>query len=99
MYIDVISYQLAEGFTEGDLKNAANDILEVWMKKQQGFLGWDINKNNDGYTDFVFWKDKASADKATVNMKDIPKDHIWTICYNMQTVKSKNLNSIFSFRQ
>ena len=72
MYVDLISYQLAEGVDETTLENAAQDILEIWMKKQEGFLGWDLGRGPNGYTDFVYWRDKESADKATANMKDIP---------------------------
>ena len=83
MYTDIIRYKLADGVTLETLKGATEDILELWMKKQEGFLGWEIGKSENGYVDFVFWKDKACADKATQNMKDIPQGHLWMSCYDM----------------
>ena len=99
MFIDIISYQLAEGVTEEHLHSAAEDIIKVWMKQQPGFIRWEINKNTDGdgYQDFVYWKNKDCADEATKNMGQIPTDHPWLACYDMSTVSSKKLIQIDSF--
>ena len=81
MYQDIISYKLAEGITEETLLKEAKVILESWMKKQEGFLEWQINKNNDGhYTDIVKWSDKESAKKAeTLMQKDLSQQKRYKI--------------------
>ena len=89
MYIDIISYKLADGISEEHLREAAADIVEVWMRKQEGFRGWKINRlTDDAYQDFVYWENKEAAEKAQENMKDIPEGHAWMGCYNMSTVQS-----------
>jgi len=98
MYTDIIRYKLADGISESDLKEAAADILEVWMRKQEGFLSWEVGKSESGYVDFVFWKDKASADKAAGNMKDIPTGHPWMKCYEMSSITSEKVQRAFGFR-
>ena len=97
MYVDLISYQLAEGVSEETLNAAALDILEVWMKKQEGFMGWEIGKTAEGYTDLVFWKNKECAELATANMGDIPKGHPWLSCYEMSSVSSNKIQGIYSY--
>ena len=99
MYIDIISYKLAETIDESKLREAAQDILEIWMKKQPGFLKWEINQNadKDGYQDFVYWQDEASAKAAQERMSDIPPDHPWLACYDMSTISSKAVNQIMTF--
>ena len=98
MFVDIISYKLAEGISEDFLREAAADILEVWMKKQEGFVGWEIGKSEDGYIDFVYWQDKVAAEKATARMKDIPTDHAWMKCYQMSSIQSKKVESLYSFK-
>ena len=99
MYIDIISYKLSENSDEDKLYTAAQDILKIWMKKQPGFLKWEINRNTDkdGYQDFVYWQDEASAKAAQQRMGDIPPDHPWMACYDMSTVSSKAVNQIMTF--
>ena len=98
MFVDVIRYQLANGISEDFLRDSAKDILETWMKEQEGFLGWDIGKTEDGYTDLVFWRSKEDAEIATENMKDIPADHNWMKCYDFSTVKSEKIQNLMSFK-
>ena len=95
----MIEYELAEGISEDFLRKSAESILEVWMKKQPGFLGWDINKGKDGFVDFVYWKTLSHAENATKNMKDIPEGHDWMKCYKMETVKAEKIETLFSSRQ
>ncbi len=99
MFIDQINYRLADEITEEALHKAAEDIVDIWMKKQTGWLSWNITKDADGnYTDFVFWEDKAAADAATAAMKDIPADHPWTKCYDMKSISGKKLEGLFVFK-
>ncbi len=99
MFTDVIEYSLAQGVTEEKLLHAAEDILALWMKKQDGFLGWEIGRREDGFVDFVHWEDKASMEKATIAMKDIPKDHPWLGCYDFSTIKARKVERVFSYMQ
>lgn len=98
MIVDIIQYKLTHGISEDSFKKAAADILETWMKKQPGFLAWDIHKTEDGYVDFVHWASQEDADQAEINMKDIPIDHAWTKCYDMTSVRSKKARSVISFK-
>jgi len=101
MYIDIISYKLAQNITHAQLLEAAQDIHNLWMKKQSGFIKWEINQttlDNTVYKDFVYWKDKASAELATQNMKDIPADHPWLACYDMTSVSSNPLAQLLELR-
>jgi len=100
MFIDQISYRLAEGVTEEKLQEAARDVLELWMKKQEGFLGWKINVLSGdeaaGYIDFVYWESEAAAGAASEKMGEIPPDHSWFACYDMNSVESKKLQNILT---
>ena len=98
MVIDIISYKLAEGITEDFLRKSAEDIFEIWMKKQKGLLGWDINKSKDGLVDFVYWETQEDVDNAAANMKDIPQGHDWMKCYDMASVKTQKVNTLLSFK-
>jgi len=100
MFIDRISYKLAEGVTEDFLKESASDILDVWINKQPGFLGWSINKVGEGeYTDLVYWEDKESMEAATGAMADIPADHPWLTCYDMSSISAQKLENIFKYKK
>lgn len=68
------------------------------MKKQKGFLGWDINKGKEGFVDFVYWETLEDAEKATTNMKDIPEGHDWMKCYDMKSITAEKINTIFSHK-
>ncbi len=97
MVIDMIKYKLAPGISEDNLRAAAEDIIQVWMSKQPGFLGWTINTvDENSYVDFVYWADRQSADLATKNMKDIPPDHSWLKCYDMASVEAQKVNTLFA---
>ena len=99
MYIDIISYKLAENKDETALRDAAKDIFEIWMKKQPGFIKWEINRLTDGekFQDFVYWQDKQSADEAQKRMSDIPANHPWLACYDMSSISSTPVNQIMTF--
>ncbi len=100
MTIDIISYKLADGVSHDDLIASATDIVETWMKKQEGFISWEINKNNDGsYTDFVYWNSLEDANKATDNMSQIPEDHKWLTVYDMSSVTAEKVETVFSFNK
>lgn len=97
MFVDIISYRLALGTSREDMLHAAGSILETWMKKQEGFLRWDIGEAKNGeYIDLVFWKDESSAQKAEQNMKEIPGDHPWLHCYEMSSIQSQKIKQITS---
>ncbi len=96
MYKDLISYELADGVTEAQLHEVANNVYADWMKNQQGILGWEINKNSDGsYTDIVSWESKADAALSNDDMKNNSHSAAWMACYKMETIKSVNLTSTF----
>ena len=98
MYKDIITYQLADGITEEYLLNIANQIIETWMKKQPGFIKWEIHKNNTGsYTDIVCWDSKEDAKKAEEEMVNIPNANDWYECYKKDSIESKNLEQIRRF--
>ncbi len=97
MVIDIIKYKLADGITEEFLRESAEDILSLWMSKQEGFVKWQINKTDKGYVDFVFWETKEALDSATVKMKDIPADHNWLKCYDMTSVSAEKASNLFTF--
>jgi len=99
MIIDVITYKLAEGVTDVMLQSAASDISDTWMKKQPGFIKWEINKSPDGesFKDLVYWKSLEAAEAATKAMSEIPQDHPWLKCYDMSTVKATKVTKVMTF--
>ncbi|MCA9486936.1 hypothetical protein H6501_03790 [Candidatus Woesearchaeota archaeon] len=98
MYKEIFSYELAEGVTEEKFLQVANRIHEVWMSKQSGFVGWEINKEENGtYTDIVYWKSKDDAKNSETTMKDIPNVQEWFSCYNAPPISSKKLEELAHF--
>lgn len=98
MYKDLITYQLAETSSEEQLLQIAKQIVEDWMKKQPGFVSWEINLNSDGsYTDIVTWKTKEAAKAAEKEMANIPNAAAWYGCYQQGTISSKNLTTVVEF--
>jgi len=96
IYKDIISYELAGSVQEQDLIRIAKDIVNNWMKLQEGFIKWEIHKNNDGsYSDIVYWASKEAAKKAEQQMAHIPNAAEWYGCYKEGTISSKNLTLIF----
>lgn len=97
MYSDFIQYKLADGITEDQLLQAAENIVESWMSKQPGFVGWQINKIADNeFIDVVQWESQAAAKAAEANMKDIPQDDPWFACYDVQSIISKSATEVFT---
>jgi hypothetical protein len=98
MYKDIIHYQLAEGVSEKQLIQAAEKIINSWMKNQPGFVSWEITKSDQEYIDIVTWKSKETAKKAEQSMQtDLPSDNPWYACYDFSTIKSNNTNQIKKF--
>ena len=98
MYKDIITYQLANEVTEEHLLRVAKQIVESWMKKQPGFVAWEIHKNNtDGYTDIVYWNSKEDAKRAEQEMVNIPNANDWYECYMENSIEGKNLEEIRRF--
>ncbi len=98
MYKDIITYKLADGVTEEHLLNIASQIIETWMRKQPGFIKWEIHKSNAGnYTDIVYWESKADAKTAEKEMANIPNANDWYACYENGSIESKNLEMIGTF--
>ena len=95
MYKDIISYKLAEGITEERLLKVASQIIKDWMSKLDGFIDWEITKNDAGeYTDIVHWTTKEAAKKAELEMGNIPNAMDWYSCYEQGSISSKNLTKI-----
>lgn len=98
MYKDIISYELAENVSIEQLISTAKQVESTWMKKQSGFIKWEINSNNEGsYTDIVYWESKLDAQKAEKEMGNIPNGAEWFACYKEGTIKSKNLTFVEGF--
>ena len=98
MYKDIITYQLANGISEEDLLQIASQVADTWMKKQTGFIKWEIHKNNTGsYTDIVCWGSKEDAKQAEKEMMNIPQAKDWYGCYKRDSMECKNLEQIRSF--
>ena len=52
------------------------------MSKQNGFIKWVINTNNDcSYTDIVYWESKEAAKMAEKEIVNIPNANDWYGCY------------------
>jgi hypothetical protein len=98
MYKDIISYELADNTSIEQLITIAKQIVEDWMKKQAGFIKWEIHTNSDGsYTDIVYWQSKQDAKAAEKDMGNIPNAADWFGCYKEGTMSSKNLTAIAEF--
>lgn len=98
MYKDIISYELAENVTKEHLIHVAEKVVNNWMKKQTGFIKWEITENKDGsLTDIVYWKSKEDAKNAEQDMVNIPNAHEWFGCYKQGSISSKNLITIAEF--
>ena len=98
MYKDIISYELAEGTSKEQLIHIAKQIVNDWMKKQVGFIKWEIHTNSDdSYTDIVYWQSKQDAKAAEKEMVHIPNAAAWYACYKEGSISSKHLTSIAEF--
>jgi len=98
MYKDIISYELAENISTEHLTKVAKQIVTSWMKKQSGFIKWEIHSNNEGsFTDIVYWESKQDAKNAEKEMVNIPNASDWFACYKEGTISSKNLTLISEF--
>lgn len=98
MYKDLITYELAENTTIKQLIKVAQQIVDDWMKNQDGFIKWEINTNNDdSYTDIVYWNSKGDAKKAEKEMVNIPNAADWYACYKEGSISSKNLTTLAAF--
>lgn len=98
MYKDIISYELAENVTEQHLIKIAKQIVNDWMKSQNGFVKWEITTHTDGsYTDIVYWNSKEDAKAAEKEMVNIPNAGEWYACYKEGSISGKNLTTIASF--
>lgn len=98
MYKDIISYELAENISTEHLTKVAKQIVTSWMKKQSGFIKWEIHSNNEGsFTDIVYWESKQDAKHAEKEMVNIPNVSDWFACYKEGTISSKNLTLISEF--
>lgn len=99
MYTDIIRYRLKDGVTQEDLLDAAGEILESWMKKQVGFISWQINTSEDGeYTDIVQWESEEAAKKAEASMRsDLSFGNAWFACYNMSSISATKAREVKKF--
>lgn len=98
MYKDIITYELAENVTKEQLLKVAGQIVKDWMKKQPGFISWEINTNSNGsYTDIVSWESKEAAKASEKDMVNIPNAGDWYACYKQGSISSQNLSSLAVF--
>ncbi len=98
MYKDIISYELAKDVSSEYLMKIAKQIVNDWMKKQSGFIKWEIYTNKDGsFTDIVDWKSEADAKNAEKEMINIPNAADWYNCYKEGTISCKNLTMLTEF--
>ena len=98
MYKDIINYELADDCTKERLIEVGGQIVNDWMKKQPGFIKWEINQNNDGsFTDLVSWESKEAAKNAEKEMANIPNAPEWFACYKPGTISSTNLTLVTEF--
>ncbi|AWV97977.1 hypothetical protein [Arcticibacterium luteifluviistationis] len=98
MYKDLITYELAENISEEQLLKVAGQIVNDWMKKQPGFISWEINLNSNGsYTDIVTWESKETAKASEKDMVNIPNAGDWFACYKKGSISSQNLTSLVIF--
>lgn len=98
MYKDIITYELADNISEEQLLKIAGQIVNDWMKKQPGFISWEIHSNGENsYTDIVYWESKEAAKNAEKEMVNIPNAGAWYGCYKEGTIKSQNLSLLSKF--
>lgn len=98
MYKDIISYALADGVTKEHLLKVAEEVVNGWMKKQSGFIKWEINSDKEGaFVDLVFWESKEAAKLAEKEMVNIPNASEWFGCYKQGSISSRNIDLIASF--
>lgn len=98
MYKDIINYELADNVTQQQLITIAKQIVNDWMKKQPGFIKWEIHSNkDDSLTDIVYWESKEAAKNAEKEMINIPNANDWYGCYKEGSITSRNLTVIAEF--
>ncbi len=98
MYIDMISYRLADGISQAHLMEVAEKVVKHWMADLPGFISWTIHQDQEGnYTDIVRWQSAEAAADAHKGMADIPDAGDWYACYMPGTITSKNLTELKSF--
>ena len=99
MHKDIISYELAENISEEHLLAVARDVLNNWMRRQPGFLKWEIHRNHDGgYTDIVYWESEDDAKNAQADKVNIPNAEDWYACYEEGSITSMNLSHLATFK-
>ena len=98
MYKDIISYQLSKNTSQEKLLQVAQKVVNNWMKKQEGFIKWEIHTNSDGsYSDIVYWRSKEDAKKSEGDMGNNPHGGEWFACYEPGSITSKNLSLVGEF--
>ncbi len=99
MYIDIISYELAEGVSEKEMLTVTEVINKEWQESSvKGFIGWKICRNEEGnYYDVVLWQDRQSALDAEKIMMNLPSVQKWIACYKEGTMKTNRLTQIDNF--
>ena len=96
MYKDLLTYELAEGITQEYLVQVAGKIIDSWMKNLDGFISWEITKNDKGgYTDIVSWENKESAKAAEKKMCEIPNAADWYGCYKKGSIDAVHVEGLF----
>lgn len=98
MYKDIISYELSENVSKAHLISVAKQMVNDWMKKQPGFIKWEITEHTDGsLIDIVYWETKDAAKQAEKEMVNIPNAGEWFGCYKQGSISSKNVTTLAEF--
>lgn len=99
MYKGIITYKLAKGISQRKLLAVAKRVADQWMKKQKGFVKWEIHTQSDGsYTDIVYWKSEKDAKASFETMKDIPNAAEWYACYKDKSIVSKGIAKVAGYQ-
>jgi len=98
MYTDLISYQLADGVSEEQLREVCERVYREWMRDLPGFVKWEIHRAMDGtFTDVVRWESREYAKASEEKMSEVPNLKEWQACYDMESIKNKQLSRVIKF--
>ena len=68
------------------------------MKHQNGFIKWEIHRNNsNSYTDIVYWESQSDAKRAEKEMANIPYANEWFTYFKSGFINNINLNKVGEF--
>ncbi|MEL7122442.1 MAG: hypothetical protein AAFO07_23555, partial [Bacteroidota bacterium] len=88
--VELTTFKLAEGITDGIFLAAAEIMQTEFLDKQEGFLQRTLVKGKEGWTDIVTWADQASMDKALENSMSSPHAIPFMKCIDLESVNMKS---------